>query len=53
MMLVNTKRQADAAFKFRVLDIEEVAKVETIYWQIMNRASNFARLSLRQKNWNS
>ncbi|MBE1286374.1 MAG: biosynthetic arginine decarboxylase [Alteromonadaceae bacterium] len=31
------KEQADAAFKFRVLDIEEVAKVETFYWQIMNR----------------
>ncbi|MET1219366.1 MAG: biosynthetic arginine decarboxylase [Glaciecola sp.] len=31
------KEQAADAFKFRVLDIEEVAKVETLYWQIMNR----------------
>ncbi|MCP3428421.1 biosynthetic arginine decarboxylase [Opacimonas viscosa] len=31
------KEQASDAFKFRVVDIEELAKVETLYWQIMNR----------------
>ncbi len=31
------KEQAADAFKFRVLDITEVAKIETFYWQIMNR----------------
>lgn len=31
------KEQASDAFKFRVVDIQELAKIETLYWQIMNR----------------
>jgi len=37
------KEQALAAFKLRVLSLEELAKIETLYWDIMGRLQTWYR----------
>ncbi|WP_371188314.1 biosynthetic arginine decarboxylase [Thalassotalea maritima] len=35
------KEQAEQAFKLGVLDLEEMAKIETLYWQTLNKVNDF------------
>ncbi|WP_371194445.1 biosynthetic arginine decarboxylase [Glaciecola sp. SC05] len=37
------KEQASAAFKLRVIGLEELGKIETLYWQIMRKVQHFYR----------
>ncbi len=39
------REQANNAFKLRVLSLEELAKVETLYWQIMNRVQSSMQIA--------
>ncbi|MGQ8366554.1 biosynthetic arginine decarboxylase [Glaciecola sp. 1036] len=35
------KEQASHAFKLRVISLEELAKIETLYWKIMRQVNNY------------
>ncbi len=37
------KEQASEAFKLRVIGLEELGKIETLYWQIMRKVKHFYR----------
>ncbi|MFC4698563.1 biosynthetic arginine decarboxylase [Glaciecola siphonariae] len=37
------KEQASDAFKLRVIGLEELGKIETLYWQIMRKVKHFYR----------
>ncbi|MFC3122712.1 biosynthetic arginine decarboxylase [Agaribacter flavus] len=38
------KEQASEAFKLRVISLEELGKIETLYWQIMRKVQAYYRL---------